>query len=261
MTARNFLIRGLLAGLFAGLITFVVANVFGEPAVDAAIAVEEAGAADAAHDHADDGAAAQPHDDDGTEVSRATQKTFGLGTATIAVGTALGGLVGLVSAATVGRIRRLTPAQSTGLVALAGFVSVALVPFLKYPATPPAVGNEDTIGSRTGLYFLYLLISVVAAALAVALGRYLSDRLRIVEAVTLAVAAYLVVVVGIGHLLPTVNEIGEFPGDTLWYFRRASLITLATLWAAIGVVLSALVGRLHERETAAARRRDLAANL
>ena len=27
-----------------------------------------------------------------------------------------------------------------------GFVSVALVPFLKYPATPPAVGNPDTIG-------------------------------------------------------------------------------------------------------------------
>lgn len=260
MTARNFLIRGLLAGLLAGLVTFLVANVFGEPSIDAAIAIEEAGA-EPAHEHAGDEASAHTHEDAGTEVSRTAQRTFGLGTATIAVGTALGGLVGLVAAALVGRLRRLTPGQSTGLVALVGFVSVALVPFLKYPATPPAVGNEDTIGSRTGYYFLYVVISVVAAALAVALGRYLSGRLRIVEAVTVAVAAYLVVVVGFGYLLPTVNEIGEFLGDTLWYFRRASLITLATMWAAIGVLLTALVGRLYERETRAADRRNLAASL
>jgi predicted cobalt transporter CbtA len=261
MTARNFLIRGLLAGLFAGLITFAVANVFGEPSVDAAIAIEEAGAAveeQPAHDHGDGHAHGE---DAGTEVSRTVQKTFGLGTATIAVGVALGGLVALVAAATVGRVRRLTPTQSTALVALVGFVSVALVPFLKYPATPPAVGDADTIGARTGYYFLYLIGSVVAAALAVALGRYLSDRLRAVEAVTVAVVAYLVVVVGLGHLLPTVNEIGEFPGDTLWYFRRASLITLATLWLVIGVLLTALVGRLYERETRAAQRRELAASL
>jgi predicted cobalt transporter CbtA len=258
MTARDFLVRGLLAGLVAGLVTFLVANVFGEPSIDAAIVVEEGAAA---HEHAGDEAAGHSHGAAGTEVSRTTQRTFGLGTATIAVGTALGGLVGLVAAGMVGRVRRLTPAQSTGLVAMVGFVSVALVPFLKYPATPPAVGNEDTIGSRTGYYFLYVVISVAAAALAVALGRYLGNRLRVVEAVTVAAVGYLVVVVGFGHLLPTVNEIGEFPGDTLWYFRRASLVTLATLWAVIGVVLTALVGRLHERETRAARRRDLAANL
>ena len=28
--------------------------------------------------------------------------------------------------------------------------------------------------------------------------------------------------------MPTVNEVGDFPADTLWYFRRASLFTLAT---------------------------------
>lgn len=250
MTARNFLVRGLLAGLVAGLITFVVATVFGEPSVDAAISIEEAAIEEAgAHDHAEG------------EVSRTTQKTFGLGTATIAVGVALGGLVALVAAAMVGRLRRLTPTQSTALVALVGFVSVALVPFLKYPATPPAVGSEDTIGARTGYYFLYLLISVVAVAGAVALGRYLSARLRVVEAVTLAAVAYLVVVVGVGYLLPTVNEIGEFPGDALWDFRRASLITLATMWAVIGVVFTASIGRLYERETRAAERRALAESL
>ena len=52
MTPRNFLVRGLLAGLIAGLFTFAVAYTVGEPQVDAAIAVEEAAAAHAA-EHAE----------------------------------------------------------------------------------------------------------------------------------------------------------------------------------------------------------------
>jgi hypothetical protein len=256
MTARNFLICGLLAGLAAGLLTFLVANVFAEPSIDTAISIEEAGAAA----HTGEEAAAGDHDE-GTEISRGVQKTWGLATATLAVAPALGGLVALVAAAVVGRIGRLSPTQSTAVVALVGFVSVSLVPFLKYPATPPAVGNEETIGSRTGNYFVYLLISVAAAAAAVALARHLLGRLGALPAVVVAAAAYLLVVVVAGELMPTVNEVGDFPGDTLWYFRRASLITLATMWTVIGVVLTALVGRLYDRERQTAARRELAASL
>jgi hypothetical protein len=124
---------------------------------------------------------------------------------------------------------------------------VALVPFLKYPATPPAVGNPDTIGARTGYYFAFLLVSVAAAVAAVQLARWLMTRWPVLESVVVATAAYLLVVVVVGLLMPTVNEIGAFPGDILWDFRRASLITITTLWGVIGVVLTALVGRRYER--------------
>ncbi len=143
MSARAFLVRGLLAGLLAGLAAFLVANVVGEPHVEAAIALEEAGAADShshgeeidGHSHAAEGAG----DEQVVEVSRGNQRTWGLLTGSLAVGVALGGLVALVAAGTLGRIGRLLPGQSTALITLIGFFSVALVPFLKYPATPPAV--------------------------------------------------------------------------------------------------------------------------
>ena len=45
LTARTFLVRGLLAGLIAGIVTFGVAYVIGEPSIDAAIAIEEAASA------------------------------------------------------------------------------------------------------------------------------------------------------------------------------------------------------------------------
>lgn len=264
MTIRHFLVTGLLAGLAAGLLTFVVANVFGEPSIDTAIALEESGSAEEAP-VADDGHShSHSHGEEeatGTEVSRGTQKTWGLATAFLIVGPALGGLVGLASAIAMGRLGRLSPAQSTALVALLGFVSVALVPFAKYPATPPAVGDGETIGARTGYYFAFLLVSVLAMVGAVLLGKALLSRMRTTEAVAVAAAAYLLVVVVVGHLMPTVNEIGDFPGDTLWFFRRASLLTLATLWALLGIGITAMVARQHENATIAYARRELAASL
>jgi hypothetical protein len=138
---------------------------------------------------------------------------------------------------------------------------VALVPFLKYPANPPAVGNAETIGARTSDYFAFLLLSLLAAVLATVLATRLSARSGAYAGVLAGAALYLVVVVVAGHVLPTVNEVDDFPADTLWYFRRASLITLATMWAVLGVALTGLVGRLGDRESAALARRELAASL
>ena len=262
MTARNFLVRGLLAGLIAGLLAFAVAYVVGEPHVDAAIAVEEANAAHEAEHAENPPAEGHTHEDDeGTVVSRANQSTWGLATGTLAVGIALGGVTGLAAAFAVGRIGRLRPSQSTALVSLIGFVAITLVPLLKYPATPPAVGNPDTIGGRTLEYFGLMSLSILAAVGAVVLASRVLDSFGTYRTVLLAAGGYLVVVIAAAVLLPTVNEVGDFPADTLWYFRLASMLTLATMWAGIGVVLTGLIGRLYEREASAAARRDLAASL
>jgi|SRR6478735_6628100 len=254
MTARAFLVRGLLVGLLAGFATFLVAHQVGEPHVETAIALEEAASAA-------DETAGHTHDDEGTVVSRHDQRTWGLLTGSLAVGVAIGGIVALIAASVVGRIGTLTPGQSTALVSLIGFVSVSLVPFLKYPATPPAVGSGDTIGDRTSWYFGYVLISVAFAAFSSLLAVRLLDEIGTYGAVLAGTGVYVVAMVVTGQLMPTVNELGDFPADVLWYFRRASLITLTTMWAAIGIGLTGLVGRLYRQESAQMARRELAASL
>ncbi|GAB2730729.1 CbtA family protein [Nocardioides pakistanensis] len=275
MTARAFLIRGLVAGLVAGIATFFVAYSVGEPHVEAAIALEESTAAsgeapaEGSHDHSDEPSGGHSdtdshshgEEDENTAVSRGTQRTWGLLTGSLAVGVALGGIVALVAAGAVGRMGRLQPGQSTALVALLGFVAFALVPFLKYPANPPAVGSGDTIGDRTALYFGFVVVSVLVAVSATYAGLRLCDRLGTFGGVVVGAAGYLAVMVVAGQLFTTVNEVGDFPGDTLWFFRRASLFTLATMWGVIGVVLTGLVGRLYAAQTAQAQRRALAASL
>ncbi|MGH3351692.1 MAG: CbtA family protein [Nocardioides sp.] len=255
MSPRAFLVRGLLAGLLAGVVTFLVAYAVGEPQVGAAIALEESAGADGhSHSHGEGG-------EEAPEVSRANQSTWGLLTGTLAIGVALGGILALVAAAALGRMGRLPPGQSTALVTLIGFVAFALVPFLKYPATPPAVGSGDTIGLRTSVYFGYLLVSVVAAALATYGAVRLRERVGTYGVVVGGALAYLAVVVVAGRLFVTVNEVGDFPADTLWSFRLASLITLATMWGVLGVALTGLVGRLYAQEQAVAERKALAASL
>ncbi|KRB73318.1 hypothetical protein ASE01_21525 [Nocardioides sp. Root190] len=263
LTPAAFLIRGLAVGLVAGLLAFVVAFALGEPTIDDAIALEDAAAAQMTPQEvaAEEAAAAEEDHSGMVAVSRDNQKSWGLLTGTVVVGAALGGLTALAAAAVIGRLGNLSARGSTALVALLGFVSIVLVPFAKYPSTPPAVGDGETIGGRTASYFALVLISVLAVIAAVVIANKLRARVDGWTATGIVAAGYIAVVAVAAALLPSVNELGDFPADLLWYFRRSSLLTLMTLWAAIGVGLVALLGRLHDTATADANRRELAANL
>lgn len=265
MTPSKFLVRGLLAGLLAGLAAFAVAYVVGEPQVNAAIALEEVGTVEhqAPDGHSHGGSADHTHDpESGAEVSRANQSTWGLLTATVAIGVAMGGVTALAAAFALGRIGTLRPTQTTALVALLGFVALGLVPFLKYPATPPAVGSAETIGQRTTLYFAFIGICVGAVIVETMFAAMLLRRGGSPYAATVFPALGFVSIVGLAaYMLPAVNEVGDFPADTLWYFRRASILTTAALWATLGIALTGLIGKLYAKESAAQARRDLAASL
>jgi hypothetical protein len=165
ITARQFLVRGLLAGLVAGIVCFAVAYVVGEPSVRASVALEAA-------EHLGHGG----HEETGTVVPRSLQSTLGLLTATAVAGVTLGGLVGVLSALALGRFGRLGIRGSTLLVTGTGFVSVYVLPFVTYPPNPPAVGQAETIGYRTGLYVTMLAISVIAGVTALLVGRHLARR-------------------------------------------------------------------------------------
>jgi predicted cobalt transporter CbtA len=243
-SARDFLIRGLFAGLFAGLVAFGVAYAVGEPSINAAIAIEDSAGSD--HDHAD-----EPPVSDGsavTEVPRSVQSTAGLLTGTMVAGVTLGGLVGVLSALALGRFGRLSVRGISLSVATIGFVSVSLLPFVAYPPNPPAVGDPETIGTRTALYFIMLAISIIAAVTATLVGRRLAGRWGPWYATLRVVAGYLLVTLTAVALLPSYSEVSaDFPATVLYEFRAASLIIQLTLWATLGVALGELLHRLQRR--------------
>lgn len=237
-TVRGLLLRGMLAGLAAGVLALIVAYFLGEPSVDKAIGLEDAHA----HEH-------------GTEVfSRSVQSTAGLATGVLVHQVAFGGIAALAFCFALGRVGRFGPRATALLLSGGALLVVYVVPFLKYPANPPSVGDAGTIGRRTALYFLMMLLSVLLAIAATLLGRRLASRLGPWYATVVAVTAF-VAVIGLAYaFLPVVDEVPTgFPATLLWRFRLSTLAVQAVLWGGFGLLFAESAERLlHPKPATAA---------
>jgi predicted cobalt transporter CbtA len=229
--------RGALAGAIGGALAVLPSLLLGEPFVNQAIAIEEAAAA------------AEPA---AAEVfSRGTQ-LFGLIVVSVLIGVAIGILYGVVYALVHRADPEAEPWARALQLAVAGFVGVSLIPFLRYPANPPAVGDPGTVDVRTRLYLAAILIGLATVAAAWQVHRRLVDRGVSVPVRQLAVV--LVVLLGLGATFLLPGDGGEItvPAELIWGFRMASLATVATMWFGLG----AAFGLIGERAATRARNRE-----
>jgi predicted cobalt transporter CbtA len=232
LITRTLLLRGMLVGIVAGLLAFAFARWIGEPQVERAIAFETS--MDKAH-----GEAPEPE-----MVSRKIQKSIGLLTGVVVYGAAIGGLFGLIFAFSAGRVGIADPRTLAAFLSVLGFITIVLVPQLKYPANPPAVGNPDTIGTRTAAFFLIIAFSIAAMVLSVQIGKRLTTRYGAWNGSLLAAVMFLIIVSIVSHFLPEIDEVpASFPVTLMWRFRVAAFEIQAVLWATLGL----LFGWLTER--------------
>jgi predicted cobalt transporter CbtA len=239
---RRIIARGLLAGALGGVLALLFARVFVEPAIGRAIDFEDM---EAAHEHG-------VHEHGAELFTRGVQANIGMGFGVLAFSVAMGVLFAVAFAVIYGRVGSVGPRALSVLMAAGAFGAVYLVPFLKYPPNPPAVGREETIGDRTGWYLVMVLVSVALAIAAVWLGRHLVARLGAWSAALTAAGVYIAAVAVAMLVLPIVAETPEhFPADVLYDFRLYSLGTQLVLWATIALVFAPLAGRLlGERDRA-----------
>ncbi|MBB5463871.1 CbtA family protein [Paraburkholderia sp. Cpub6] len=228
----KLLVRGMLAGIVAGLLTFAFARIVGEPQVDQAISFEEKAAAAR-------GEAPEPE-----IVSRQTQAGLGLLTGVVTYGAAFGGLFSLVFAYGYGRAGTLSVRALSAWLALGAFITLVIVPNIKYPANPPSVGDPETIGTRTGLFFLMIAISLATMVFSLKVRRRAAAKLGAWNGSIVAWLLFVVIIAAVQLSMPVINEVpAAFPAVLLWKFRVAAIGMQVVMWTTIGLLFGAMVER------------------
>ncbi|NUX59538.1 CbtA family protein [Paraburkholderia youngii] len=228
----KLLVRGMLAGIVAGLLTFAFARIVGEPQVDQAISFEEKAAAAR-------GEAPEPE-----IVSRETQAGLGLLTGVVTYGAAFGGLFSLVFAYAYGRAGSLSVRALSAWLALGAFIAIVVVPNIKYPANPPSVGDPDTIGARTGLFFLMIAISLATMVFSLKVRRRAAAKLGPWNGSIVAGLVFVAIIAAVQLSMPVINEVpATFPAVLLWKFRVAAIGMQVVMWTTIGLLFGAMVER------------------
>lgn len=214
--------RGAFAGGVAGLVSGGFSVLFAEPVLDRAVRLE------AAREEARGASAA-------VEVfSRSTQHT-GLVVAAVGTGAALGVLFAVVYAALHRRDPDSAPWQRSLMLAGAGFTGVWLLPFLRYPANPPGVGDPGTVGVRGEAWLAAIGISLIAVVLAWSIRTRLERHGHPAPLRQLAVAAIMVVALGSLFALPDNPDAVNAPATLVWDFRVLSAASMGVLWASLAV--------------------------
>lgn len=229
--------RGLGAGAFAGLAAGLFFLAAGEPLIDGLLTNETRS--------------------DAVEVFTRAVQQLGLIAGTLLYGASVGGVFSVVFAFVAPRLRTGSAWNRAIRLGAVTFLTVWLVPFLKYPSNPPAVGDPQTVHYRTGLYLAMLGLSVLASVGAYLGARRLEERgLPPHVREPLAATAYLAAVGLSFMVLPGNPDSISIPAALLWNARLVSAGGQFLLWFVLVAVLGVLVereGRRVRREAPAVR--------
>lgn len=225
------------AALLAASITAGFHSLATEPLIDEAIALEEAGAAA--------GATA----DEEPVVSRPAQK---LG---LVLGYALYAFtLGLLFTAAYHGGRRLLASHTEAVravwLAATAYACLGLLPTLKYPASPPGMGDPATIDARQAAYLTLLGLGVVVGGVSLVAARFGGRNLGT------SVAAALAVLLAGGALLfvglPSPAEEVTVPAELLARFRAMSLLGVTLFWLVFAAGFTWLLTQRSQQRRVAA---------
>jgi predicted cobalt transporter CbtA len=122
-----------------------------------------------------------------------------------------------------------------------------MLPALKYPANPPAVGDPETIYCRQALYLGFIAISGLSA---IALGVTHASFKNNSKTKYVVPSAFAAVMAAAFMLMPPNPDAVTAPMDLVTGFRIASGATMTVFWLLLGVFNGVLWDRLKPNETA-----------
>jgi predicted cobalt transporter CbtA len=230
----TFIAITLLSGAIAGTILATINIGVVEPYIDQAIDIENQNAI----------AAGEPIDPLEYNNYRIWQKGGEIAAGTI-LGTSIAALFGVVFAYSRSSLPGSNNKKKALILAGIMWFVLFLIPALKYPANPPAVGDPETIYYRQSLYIAYLAISGLSALCLAFLYRKIG-KVQVKKVIVPAV--YAAVMIGAYLALPPNPDAINAPMDLVTGFRIASGFTMSIFWGLLGIILGAFWDKTKPHE-------------
>ena len=236
MKSLTFIFISLLSGIIAGVILAGVNYFVAEPFIDQAIGIEVDNSI----------ASGEVVDFDELSSYRVWQKegTFAAGAF---LGLTYGAILGIVYVISRKYLPSSDDRKKALILAAIMCLSLYVVPFIKYPANPPAVGDPETIGLRDSLYTSYQLASGLIA-LGVSILMYKLRRIGYIKYIIPII--YLGLVASIYAIFPANPDEITAPMDLVNAFRAVTFGTMVMFYLVLGTIFGIMWNKFKPHETA-----------
>lgn len=224
MKTLSFLVIVISSGFLAGLVHGLVNVALVEPYLDAAIGIENQ------RMFAEGQAKDTPQFWKQYTDYRTWQKEGSIIAGAI-LGTATGGLFGLVFAYSRNSLPSQNDIKKALVLAAIMWAVLYFIPFLKYPANPPTVGEPDSITLRASTYAIFVASSGLGALGFAILYKKLHSKKPI------ALAGYAALMGLLFVIMPQNPDKISTPIEIVNGFRIVSVITMTIYWIANAVIL------------------------
>jgi predicted cobalt transporter CbtA len=241
MKTATFIAITLISGAIAGTILGAVNQIVVEPYIERAIKLETQNAEQS-------GEIINPIE---FEAYRFWQKGGEIAAGTI-LGLSIGSLFGIVFAYGRSSVPGSSNIRKALFITGIMWFALFLVPALKYPANPPAVGDPETIYQRQGLYIKFLALSGLSM-LGLAILYRKVGQIRLKKAIIPGV--YAAIMTSAYFVMPANPDQINAPMELVIGFRIVSVLTTTMFWGLLGVTFGALWDRLKPHETTRIRMR------
>ena len=236
MKTFTFITITLLSGAIAGAVLGLINQGIVEPFIDKAIGIETQKQVNAG----------KIIDFVQQSQYRIYQKEGEIVAATV-LGTSLASLFGVVFAYSRSSLPASNNKKKALILAGLMFFVLFLVPALKYPANPPAVGNPATIYYRESLFIGFIAVSGFStlglALLYRKLGKNQSKR-----KIGIPLIIYAAIMIGAYVIFPPNPDRITIPMDLILSFRIASAFTTSIFWGLLGIIFGAFWDKFKPHE-------------
>ncbi|MCV0367591.1 MAG: CbtA family protein [Nitrosopumilus sp.] len=151
------------------------------------------------------------------------------------LGTSIGALFGIVYALSRNSLPGKTDLQKSFVLAGIMWISIYLIPFLKYPANPPTVGDAETVVLRAILYLSFIAISGFGV-----IGFYQVYKRLKKNTPVFAFVGYVAFIGIVFALMPANPDEVTAPMDLVNGFRAMSVVAVSVFWVSVAAIMGML---------------------